>query len=301
MAPPLVDYGSDSEGSGPEQPRKPAAQPHKSPPSNLIAGSKRSQHSEGPAKRRKLTRFDSPDVSHSQSSKDAAEPSEQLVTKVVKAGQREGDWLCHAFVRVSVPIEIHDGLDAVVGTLRKAVSESDDLRITASETSDDTIFPQVEADLSLPSELHISLTRPLLVRPHERGAFRSIVTEHLCARKSFEFHFARVVTLINDDRSRLFFALEVGTGWAQLHELTLALNKPLEQAFRARAYYSEARYHSSFASIRLGQSADTQKWEELSQSLDKIIGQSLRRCPPFSAEHIGIRVGAHITDVSLQH
>jgi len=211
----------------------------------------------------------------------------------------------------SVPLshELQDHLKLVTAALADSADANADLKISIKDdvkVSDDpgpivTSTAQAKLRGHLPSELNISLTRPILVRPHEREEFRRLVVDSLSGRSSFKVHFARLITLINDDRSRLFFALEVGTGWQELHDLTGIVNEPLKAAFRAQAYYSEARYHASFASVSLSGSAKqgAEHWESLANRLQQEHGRAISRCSSFAAESVGIRIGDLLSHVPL--
>ncbi|KAE8266568.1 hypothetical protein A4X09_0g5784 [Tilletia walkeri] len=241
-------------------------------------------------------------------------PSEVLTpnkAKTLKPGQLEGDWLCHAFIRVPVSNDLRNYLGPTISALSSDKDNLPDLEVTS--TADSVIKTELDPGTATatgqrrhqtPTELHISLTRPILVRPHEREDFRKLVQGALEDRQSFQIHFARLTTLTNDDSSRIFFVLEVGTGWEELHNLTTALNKPLHSAFRARSYYTEARYHASIASIPLPPHPSShqtlrQAAETTAARLDNTHARKISKCPAFTADTVGIRVGTQVSTVTL--
>lgn len=66
------------------------------------------------------------------------------------------------------------------------------------------------------SALHISLTRPITVRAHERDEFVAEATSALPAQCSFALAFSRFARLRNDEATREFLVLEVGAGREQV-------------------------------------------------------------------------------------
>ncbi|KAE8232439.1 hypothetical protein CF326_g2523 [Tilletia indica] len=308
----LVDYCSGSESSGREDGEEKIIAKSKSngdEKSRLSVASSTSSSSARTAsdlpksKRRKLSSFG---ASPSPSPSEVLTPNK---AKTLKPGQLEGDWLCHAFIRVSVSNDLRNYLDPIISALSNDEANLPDLEVTS--TADSVIKTELDPGPitatgqrrhQLPTELHISLTRPILVRPHEREDFRKLVQGAVEDRQSFQIHFARLTTLTNDDSSRIFFVLEVGTGWEELHNLTTTLNKPLHSAFRARSYYTEARYHASIASIPLpphSHQSRRKAAETTAARLDNTHAREISRCPAFTADTVGIRVGTQVSTVTL--
>ncbi|CAD6889304.1 unnamed protein product [Tilletia laevis] len=293
----LVDYESSSDSAGEDDIPK-------ADPSPLVRRTANINNSLPKSKRRKLSGFGVSSSSSPSSTPSEVPPSAK--PKTLKPGQLEGDWLCHAFIKVPISNDLRECLDPIIN----ALSSLQDLEVTTSGETTSELDSKLKREnnslkggpQSAPSELHISLTRPILIRAHERNEFRTLVENALEGRNRFQIHFARLTTLINDDASRLFFVLEVGTGWEELHNLSTALNKPLHAAFRARSYYTEARYHASIASIPLPPSNNTitqAEAEAQAHKLDDLHARAFSRCPAFVAETVGIRVGAQLSTITL--
>ncbi|KAI0952880.1 hypothetical protein AcW1_007246 [Taiwanofungus camphoratus] len=64
-------------------------------------------------------------------------------------------------------------------------------------------------------ELHVSLTRPIYLRAHQREALRRAVNTVARSQSAFSSSFATFTELTNDERTRTFLALEVGAGHHQ--------------------------------------------------------------------------------------
>ncbi|CAK5270211.1 unnamed protein product [Mycena citricolor] len=93
-------------------------------------------------------------------------------------------------------------------------------------------------------ELHISVTRPIFVRAHQREELKRAVKRIADGTRPFSASLACITELVNDERTRVFLALEIGAGHHELSELTASLN-PVLQAIRQEVYYSEPRFHAS--------------------------------------------------------
>lgn len=156
--------------------------------------------------------------------------------------------------------------------------------------------------------LHISLTRPFTVRSYERDDYVKVATAEVerfrTSVSSFPFSFSRIAYLANDDASRHFMVLEVGSGREKLHKLSLALSTELRRAFRAKTYYDEARYHASTACVMIPSSqpsAETlgPRFSAIVDDVEARWGSQLRKCPAVWARRIGIQVADRITYVNL--
>jgi len=106
--------------------------------------------------------------------------------------------------------------------------------------------PGDNGKLSQGSELHISLSRSIYLRAHQREDLKRAVKDIAKRHRPFTVSFAAFSQLINDERTRIFLAMEVGAGHSQLKELSDALI-PALQAIRQMEYYHDPRYHASIA------------------------------------------------------
>ncbi|KAK7021220.1 U6 snRNA phosphodiesterase [Favolaschia claudopus] len=100
-------------------------------------------------------------------------------------------------------------------------------------------------------ELHISLSRPIYLRAHQREEIKRAVKNVADKSPPFTASFAHVSELINDERTRIFLALEVGAGHHELATLTSSLT-PTLQAMRQQEFYSSPRFHASIGWALLG-------------------------------------------------
>ncbi|KAG1879229.1 hypothetical protein F4604DRAFT_1753749 [Suillus subluteus] len=61
-------------------------------------------------------------------------------------------------------------------------------------------------------ELHLSLTRPIFLRAHQREEFKQAIKLIASRRTPFQASFVTFSELTNDERTRVFLSLEVGAG-----------------------------------------------------------------------------------------
>ncbi|KAJ7725354.1 hypothetical protein B0H16DRAFT_1665869 [Mycena metata] len=100
-------------------------------------------------------------------------------------------------------------------------------------------------------ELHISLSRPLYLRSHQREDMKRAVKRVAEKTLPFTASFAHISELVNDEATRIFLALEIGAGHHELAALTSSLT-PTLQAFRQQEFYAAPRFHASIGWALLG-------------------------------------------------
>ncbi|KAI0078224.1 hypothetical protein K474DRAFT_1771162 [Panus rudis PR-1116 ss-1] len=105
--------------------------------------------------------------------------------------------------------------------------------------------PQSGADFGI-IELHISISRPIYLRAHQREELKQAVRSIARSTNPFPLSFATFSELQNDEKTRTFLTLEVGAGHDQLQKLSNAL-VPTLRSFRQKEFYSEPRFHASIA------------------------------------------------------
>ncbi|EDR13734.1 uncharacterized protein LACBIDRAFT_309043 [Laccaria bicolor S238N-H82] len=96
------------------------------------------------------------------------------------------------------------------------------------------------------SELHISLSRPIFLRVHQREDLKKALRALARRQKKFTLSFATFSELVNDEKTRTFLTMEVGAGHHELQNLAEALS-PALQGIRQKEYYTNPRFHASIA------------------------------------------------------
>lgn len=111
-------------------------------------------------------------------------------------------------------------------------------------------------------ELHISLSRPIFLRAHQREELKRSVKNIAKTQKPFIMSFATLAELINDERTRTFLTMEVGAGHHELRSLADAL-APALRAIRQQEYYANPRFHASIAWALLSRPQETLSLESM--------------------------------------
>lgn len=237
-------------------------------------------------------------------------------TKVVR-----GEWLCHVYIEVPQSYIMATQWKRLIAGVPDLADEEEpaaelvdlwqsrdeegplDLHWLHEETSGAGTNDDAAA-----KRLHISLTRPILLRAHERDAFVQEVTNVIrqSAPDVLDFAFANAASLVNDDATRMFLALEVGQGHEELSAITKALDKRLRELFQAQEYYAEARYHCSAAYYQRGgaeaSTCLTAKQRAFGEAEALLMGELFsifNEQRPFRARAVCIRVGKQVSVVSL--
>ncbi|KAH6911440.1 U6 snRNA phosphodiesterase Usb1 [Coprinopsis sp. MPI-PUGE-AT-0042] len=109
------------------------------------------------------------------------------------------------------------------------------------------------------SELHVSLSRPVFLRAHQREEFKRSVRDAAKQSAPFDISFAAFSELTNDEKTRTFLTLEIGAGHHELKGLSDGL-RPTIEGFRQKAYYETPRFHASIG------------WALLDRAMDRSTG-----------------------------
>ncbi|KAF8839549.1 hypothetical protein BDN67DRAFT_953221 [Paxillus ammoniavirescens] len=128
-------------------------------------------------------------------------------------------------------------------------------------------------------ELHISLSRPLFLRAHQREEFKRAIQQVVSSLAPFDASFATFSELTNDERTRTFLALEVGAGHVELRRC-LDLLSPTLRLLRQKEFYADPKFHASIAWALLERSLSPSNSASLSTTgaLDEI---ALDESPPL--------------------
>ncbi|GLB38278.1 putative phosphodiesterase responsible for the U6 snRNA 3' end processing [Lyophyllum shimeji] len=146
----------------------------------------------------------------------------------------EGQWAAHVYVSLDVAKRsaLYEFMDDVLAHAKKTCPTLNDIW-TNSESRKRR-------------ELHISLSRPIYLRTHQREELKNAVKEFSKRFSPFRVSFATFCELVNDERTRTFLAMEVGAGHNELRTISDALT-PTLQVLRQKEFYSDPRFHASIA------------------------------------------------------
>lgn len=244
-------------------------------------------------------------------------------------GQRPppGEWLCYVFLPVTTSsspalgrllnrartrLERYTPQDSRLQWLPGRHSAQDPSAARGSSDSD-------QEDAESNDVIHISLTRPILVRARERDTFFREVRSTLQSFPPLSISFSRFSTLPSSSsvaKDRDFFVLEVGKGHETMVEMSEALSEMLRSFFRAQGYWSrdQVRFHTSFAFLDAGQSSDagvdraeggtrspSRLAQDLAQRLEERYAEELRRSiGELRVSTVGVKVGGRTQWVRLE-
>jgi len=124
------------------------------------------------------------------------------------------------------------------------------------------------------------------------------------SHRGWALSLAEFIKLENDDRSRVFLAIQVGAGHEQLGALTNALN-PALQTFKQSEFYPEPKFHVSIGWALLEGSEAAKSTEDfptitgLSQGviedLNRDFASRLRRPSAcLEAEEVCVKIGKDV-------
>lgn len=155
-----------------------------------------------------------------------------------------------------------------------------------------------ESSKGAKQELHLSLSRPIYLRAHQRDSLKEAIRNIAKSCSKFHLSFASFATLNNDEGTRSFLTLEVGGGHLQLAEIS-QLMSPFLQELRQPSYYLHPRYHTSVAWI-LTLSPDTKKFPaDLPTRLESQFSQRLREVV-IDVEEMYVKIGKQVTRFGLK-
>ncbi|KAI8078234.1 UPF0406 protein C16orf57, partial [Gilbertella persicaria] len=95
-------------------------------------------------------------------------------------------------------------------------------------------------------EQHISLSRPVYLRKYQLDQFAQEIKEALAHISSFSIAFAQLAPLTNDEKTRSFLTLEIGTGYNELQQCMKCVDKIMLQ-YHKPVFYHPPRFHTSIA------------------------------------------------------
>ncbi|KAG0199735.1 poly(U)-specific 3'-to-5' RNA exonuclease [Mortierella sp. GBA30] len=126
------------------------------------------------------------------------------------------------------------------------------------------------------TELHISLTRPLYLQELHLGRFISDTREAFKNRKRFNVSFSGVQSFSNDDNTRSFLSLRIGSGHAELEHLVAEMDMIAER-YSQPTFYPDPQFHVSFAWAVGGDVLNERVIENIPE-LHGELGHDLRHC-----------------------
>ncbi|CAE7208838.1 unnamed protein product [Rhizoctonia solani] len=120
----------------------------------------------------------------------------------------EGQFIAHVYV----PIKLQGEFLALLRRIIECVQSDTTVWHSLLENVPKTTGEQIAPPISSGFRSHLSLSRPVPLRAHQRDGFRKEVRKAALERTQFLASFAQLTTLTNEDQSRTFLCVEIGAG-----------------------------------------------------------------------------------------
>ncbi|KAF8902151.1 U6 snRNA phosphodiesterase Usb1 [Mucidula mucida] len=184
----------------------------------------------------------------------------------------DGQWASHVYValKLSRRSSLYTLLSEVIDTARCDVPTLHGFWVAEKE-----------------AELHVSLSRPIFLRAHQREDLKCAVKGLANKTAPFTISFAALAALTNDEQTRTFLAVEVGAGHGELVRLSDGL-KPLLRRLRQKEYYDAPRYHGSIAWALDAVHLATKSLNERYQAA------LAAKANAFEAERVEVKIGKNV-------
>ncbi|ORX47609.1 hypothetical protein BCR36DRAFT_584700 [Piromyces finnis] len=153
---------------------------------------------------------------------DKIKPSRAPIDKPI-----EGNWPSYVYIIVDFPEEMLDTIKEINLKLEKYNSKIHGFNYDKNE-------------------IHISLSRTIFLKYFQHSRFCDLFFEKLSGMSKFYLSFDKFKSYINDDETRSFFSLNVGTGFNELYTIMKKIDE-LVLSFHQKPFYSPPQYHASIA------------------------------------------------------
>jgi len=210
----------------------------------------------------------------------------------------DGQWASHVYVSIKVNkfSPIHKVLLDSLQTARQIEPALHDLFGLDDE----------ENNSGKHLNLHISLSRPIFLRTHQRDDLKRVVKSLAEKCSGFKVSFTTFSILTNDEKTRTFLALDVGSGHHELKFLSDGLTSFIA-TLRQKEYYTDPRFHASIAWALIGaqtpNGADDSYFQTISQlptSLSAALNEqyaptlSSPSCGAFDVQDVCLKIGKDV-------
>ncbi|KAG0312032.1 poly(U)-specific 3'-to-5' RNA exonuclease [Dissophora globulifera] len=288
---PLVDYGSSSEeDDGALDTKRPAVEG---------TAAKRALESEAQVVPPKRTKVALPPLPPSLTSlfKDKERPQdnpERHQGRVRARPHVDGSWPVHVYLEVKLSSELFDIVTTLIESARRSASSTISLLQSIESQRNKSSIPKEAKTAEDSVELHISLTRPLYLQELHLGRFTTDVRDAFKNRKRQ----VQGVSFANDDKTRSFLSLRVGSGHAELESLVAEMDI-IAKRFGQPPFYDDPQFHASFAWALGGDTltaATIQAMTELDEGEE--LGRDLRHSA-VTVRRVAWKTGHKVGSVAL--
>ncbi|KAF5390669.1 hypothetical protein D9757_002740 [Collybiopsis confluens] len=198
----------------------------------------------------------------------------------------DGQWASHIYVPIRV--ESHSAIQKLL--------------IDALETAQKLEPALHPFETGQSFDLHVSLSKPIFLRAHQRQDLKQAVRTLAQKCRSFKLSLTTFSILTNDEKTRTFLALDVGSGHHQLKSLSDDLS-PFLSNLRQNEYYADPQFHVSIAWALLATSnaqqpsAIFQAVPQLADTLTVTLNEQFTpaSCGAFDVEYLCVKIGKDVS------
>ncbi|KAF9171218.1 nuclear protein localization protein 4 [Mortierella sp. AD010] len=216
----------------------------------------------------------------------------------------DGSWPVHVYLSaidalnetVKLSGDLFDIVSTLVKSARKTVPSTVSLLQSIETQKNPKAIPTEAKTAEGATELHISLTRPIYLQELHIGRFVSEVRDAFKNRKRFNLSFSGVQSFSNDEKTRSFLSLRVGSGHAEIESLVAEMDIIVER-YSQPTFYSDPQFHASFA-WAVGGDVLNENTVEAMAELDSELGHDLRHCS-VTLVRVRSKEGTHRIEVNL--
>ncbi|KAG0095092.1 nuclear protein localization protein 4 [Podila epicladia] len=189
----------------------------------------------------------------------------------------DGSWPVHVYLDVKLSEEMFDIVSSFTESARKLVPKTISMLQSIQAMRADPKATPIEAKSAEDAtELHISLTRPIYLQALHIGRFVSDVREAFKGKKRFNVSFSGLQAFSNDDKTRSFLSLRIGSGHSELERLLVEMDEIVERYAQPK-FYEEPEFHASFA-WAVGGDSLTKEVVDSVEETEEELGNDLRQC-----------------------
>ncbi|KAI8603859.1 U6 snRNA phosphodiesterase Usb1 [Dissophora ornata] len=209
----------------------------------------------------------------------------------------DGSWPVHVYLEVNLSSELFDIVSTLTKTARKSAPTTVSLLQSIESQKDKTSMPKESESAEDAVELHISLTRPLYLQELHIGGFTSDVRDAFKKRKKFNLSFSGVQSFSNDEKTRSFLSLRVGSGHAEIENMVAEMDA-IAKRYCQPTFYEDPQFHASFA-WAVGGDVLTENTVKAIPELEGELGRDLRHSS-VTVRRVAWKTGQKVGSVALQ-
>ncbi|KAF9439013.1 nuclear protein localization protein 4 [Entomortierella beljakovae] len=163
----------------------------------------------------------------------------------------EGSWPVHVYLGtvgwiVKLSNEMFGVISSLIRNVRMTVPSTESLLHSIKAQRDSKSIPTEAEDTDDCSELHISLTRQIYLQELHIGRFISDVRDAFKVKRRFNLSFSSVQGFSNEENTRSFLSLRVGSGHAEIKSLVDEMDIIVKR-YSQPTFYDNPEFHASFA------------------------------------------------------